>query len=277
MEATVASHGDSISESIERDLAQAREKLAKLQDEDAAWGPAHITLVEVEEKIWDKILGELGVEYMDDVPSEVMSELTAAQRTVDNSRKREAGIMANIAHTKRKIAQLEDPSESDRRVEVKERTTEARRRSNMAKETAKDQGVPDAYLNAETGNFKVGMDARYKSDLVNSALGVEGVGMLSKFEPKDAEARLAKRGWEEFLDRKRQIIAEKEAKAAESAAAKEAAAREKADAKKAAQAERAAAKAEKQTLAQAAAAEGNPARGDSSEVKADPKVGARRK
>ena len=66
------------------------------------------------------------------------------------------------------------------------------------KPTAKDQGVPDAYL-ADNGNFKPGLDARYKSDLITSILGEKNPKSLHTFEAADAQKRLEQRGWQGFL------------------------------------------------------------------------------
>lgn len=82
-----------------------------------------------------------------------------------------------------------------------------------------NKNVPKIYLN-DKGKFQVGKDARYKSDLVKSALGIEDDSMLMKFTVKDAEKRLAERSWTGFLDRKRQILADKEATATAKAEAK---------------------------------------------------------
>lgn len=94
----------------------------------------------------------------------------------------------------------------------------------MSKPTAKDQGVPDAYL-GPGGRFRPGMDARYKSDLIASALGIETdrsatdrpstaraavgskTGALMTFDPKDAKKRLMQRGWGGFLEQKRKALA----------------------------------------------------------------------
>jgi hypothetical protein len=72
--------------------------------------------------------------------------------------------------------------------------------------TARDRGVPDGYL-GEGGSFRPGMDARYKSDLIASALGLDTSKALETFDPGDAEKRIAERGWEKFLERKREILA----------------------------------------------------------------------
>lgn len=163
-----------------------------------------------------------------------------------------------------KLQQLRHPSEFAARVAKAEsqqtRIHKLRTGGNrMAKETAKDQGVPEIYLN-ETGNFKIGMDARLKSDLVNSALGLittDNPGAsLQVFDKETAEALLAKRDWTSFLDRKREIedakaekkkaaAEKKEAEARERAAAKEQKEKEKAQEKEAKAAEKQAADAEK--------------------------------
>jgi FKBP-type peptidyl-prolyl cis-trans isomerase len=99
------------------------------------------------------------------------------------------------------------------------------------KPTAREQGVPEVYLNKDTGTFRIGMDARLKSDLVNAALGIESKDALHEFSELAAVKLIKARGWESFLNRKRQIIADRERKSQERQAQKEAAARERADAK----------------------------------------------
>lgn len=150
------------------------------------------------------------------------------------------------------IRNLQSPGEHERRVQDKTDKQASLRRltgrsSAMPKETAKDQGVPDVYLN-DSGNFRIGMDARLKSDLVLSALGQitkDNPGAsLTVFEPKEALALLEKRGWMSFHDRKKQLVEQAAAAKAEAAEKREAAAREKADAKAKKDAEKAAAKAE---------------------------------
>lgn len=147
----------------------------------------------------------------------------------------------------------------------------------MAKETAKDQGVPDAYL-GENGNFKIGMDARLKSDLVQSATGLitkEAPGnSLHVFTEKEAIALLEKRDWTSFLTRKREIIAQDEARKAETASKREEAARVRAAEKEQKDKERAEAKAaktaEKEAAAKVAAAEASAKKADG-QAAPDPK------
>lgn len=88
-----------------------------------------------------------------------------------------------------------------------------------AKKTpAQEQGVPEVYLN-ENGRFKVGMDARLKSDLVLSALGLitsaKPGASLHVFTKAQAEKLLQARGWTGFLERKREIIAQQEERKAQ--------------------------------------------------------------
>lgn len=167
-----------------------------------------------------------------------------------------------------KISQLRHPSEHEARVAKREKThariTKLRRNNTVAKETAKDQGVPEAYL-GENGNFKIGMDARLKSDLVNSVLGLitkdEPGASLQVFSEAEATELLKKRGWTSFLDRKREIVEAQAAKKAAAAAEREerervrAAEKAEKDAKKAAEKEAKAAEAAAQK-AESGASEG---------------------
>lgn len=183
----------------------------------------------------------------------------AASKRYDAAFKRVMTAHDAIKKVTKTIKDLQSPEEFDRRMEktinerggIKRMTDE--KTPKVAKPTARDQGVPDVYLN-EKGNFQIGKDARYKSDLVSSALGIEDSSRLQDFEPKDAEKRLAARDWTSFLDRKREIIAEKERKATERAAEREEAQRVKAQEKEAAKEAKAAEK--KKTTAAAAATGG---------------------
>src|SRR5438128_2119683 len=85
-------------------------------------------------------------------------------------------------------------------------TTNRSKTTKVKKETARDQGVPEVYL-SEKGSFVPGMDARYKADLVNSALGLQDKDAKAHFEPADAEKRLEMRDWTKSLVRKREILA----------------------------------------------------------------------
>jgi hypothetical protein len=96
------------------------------------------------------------------------------------------------------------------------------------------------------------MDARLKSDLVNAALEIPSEAALHQFNPTEATGLLNKRGWTSFLDRKREIVAEKARKSEESAAKRDAAAREKAEAKEVKAREREEAKAAKAAEREAA-------------------------
>jgi hypothetical protein len=174
-----------------------------------------------------------------------------------------------------KIQTLSHPSELERRVNERLAKTKRigalrERSTKMAdgtpKETAKDQGFPEVYLN-ENGGFKIGADARAKSDLVASVLGLitkDNMGDAKHlFTPAEAEKLLAKRGWTGFLDRKREIVSakakaeesrakEREAAATAKAAEKAAKAQEREAAKAAAKVERDAKEAEKKAAKDAA-------------------------
>ncbi len=154
----------------------------------------------------------------------------AAEKAYDRAQHAFERGLDNVAFLKSKIELLQSEEEFDRRCNVQTRVVTARKARMAKKETAKDQGVPEIYL-AESGNFKPGLDARYKSDLINSALGEKGKGQLAEFDAKDAIKRLQQRNWISFLERKKEIIKEKEAKAAKAKAEKDEKAREAAAAK----------------------------------------------
>ena len=91
--------------------------------------------------------------------------------------------------------------------------TSTRNSKSTTKATAFSQGWPDVYLNADTGNFKPGYDARAKTDAINAVLKVKDPNALHAFKPATAQKLLAVRGWESALVARRNLLARK-AKAA---------------------------------------------------------------
>jgi hypothetical protein len=78
--------------------------------------------------------------------------------------------------------------------------------------TARDLGVPDAYLGPE-GKFRPGADARLKSDLILRALNHPAPNALVPFSRQAAIKLLAKfPQWKPYLDRKKQRLAAAAAK-----------------------------------------------------------------
>ena len=105
-----------------------------------------------------------------------------------------------------KVTRLSTPSEAERRLQDGQSRTVTDGSPKTPREprlSARDRGVPDIYL-GENGNFRPGMDARYKSDLILSALGLPAPDAKMAFDPADAVARIEERGWTHFLDRKRE-------------------------------------------------------------------------
>jgi hypothetical protein len=82
--------------------------------------------------------------------------------------------------------------------------------SAQRKPTARDKGVPEEYL-AESGKFKVGHDAKYRSALIREALEFEEANKGRKGSP--AHKQLTKMGWTAFLDKSRESRKAKTAKA----------------------------------------------------------------
>jgi colicin import membrane protein len=199
------------------------------------------------DQVWDEWSADARKHPDDETPRELLARVDAASRRL-------FGLYDSIHHHKQRIVRLSSPMELQERMQKTERINALRERSTMAKETAKDQGVPAVYLN-EAGNFRIGMDARLKSDLVNAALKIESAEALHSFTPAQAEKLLKARGWMKFLDRKKEIIAAKEQKAAEAAKVKEERARERAAEKEKKAAEKAEAKAKADAEKEAKAAE----------------------
>jgi hypothetical protein len=114
-------------------------------------------------------------------------------------------ILASQSTLLSRITLLSSPEELERRLQDRPAPSGTPRAPAEAKLSALDRGVPDVYL-GETGNFRPGMDARYKSDLIQAALGLPAPDALMSFDPDDAVTRLDERGWTGFLDRKREKI-----------------------------------------------------------------------
>lgn len=118
-------------------------------------------------------------------------------------------ILGTQKNLLRRIALLSSPEELERRLQDTQVTASGAPRIPRAsagpKLSARDRGVPDVYL-GDTGNFRPGMDARYKSDLILSALGLPAPDALETYDPADAVTRIEERGWTAFLDRKREKI-----------------------------------------------------------------------
>lgn len=105
------------------------------------------------------------------------------------------------------------------KAQDKERVQTMAAEAKAAKQTARDQGFPDVYL-SEGGNFKPGKDARAKSDLIKSALGITDDSMEHKFTVDEAMALLQARNWVPFLTAKKESLEAKAAKAETAKAAK---------------------------------------------------------
>lgn len=248
----------SVEERLEREIEQERNLLQRANDRLVNVERETEELAEREKAAWQKY----------EATGESDEDLRQEWESLADDHSRSVRVMQQtldaITKYEREILMLQQPEELERRKLVSAKMAGIRREYTIMAEdgtektvtkkpTARDRGVPDVYLN-DAGNFKIGMDARYKSDLVNAALGIENEAALMSFEPADAEKRLAEREWTSFLDRKKEIIAEKEAKAQERATAREQAARERAEAKAEAKAAKDAEKAEKAAAGAAAEA-----------------------
>lgn len=120
-----------------------------------------------------------------------------------------------------RIKKLQSSKEIERRRSTSNRLKEVRRvaSNGQKKESAKDQGVPGTYLSAN-GNFKPGLDARYKSDLITSALGEKiGPNGMHQYTQENALERLAQRNWLPFLEKAKASRAAKAEKKLEAAKA----------------------------------------------------------
>jgi len=216
----------------------------------------------------DTIVFDLQAQYNEAAATADASEKPEDLATATALHRRLISALASGTDTSMKIQTLRHPSELERRVNSVLANKESIRRLRMSeqetaskKPTPRDQGFPDVYL-SESGKFRIGMDARAKSDLVASVVGditPEDLGnALHCFTEDEAVKLLEARGWTGFLERKQQILAEKtaakeaRAKEREEAARVRAAEKEKKDAEKKAAAE---AKAKAEAEAKAAAAE----------------------
>jgi hypothetical protein len=92
--------------------------------------------------------------------------------------------------------------------EVHIKTVKPRRQTvaKPRKQTARDKGVPEQYL-SEKGTFKIGHDAKYKSDLIKAALEFEATNKGRK--TSDAHKALTRMAWTSHLDASRASRARK--------------------------------------------------------------------
>jgi hypothetical protein len=159
----------------------------------------------------------IGVEYKDKrfdkpLPEDVVKATDKAQSTL-------FAWMDRKVVLEKQLAKLQSADEVERRRQVNNRIKEIRVASNSKKETAKDQGVPGTYL-GPSGNFKPGMDARYKSDLIASILdGKIGPKGLHHFTKESAMERLQQRDWLGHLEKAKKSREAKAAKKEEKAKA----------------------------------------------------------
>lgn len=128
-----------------------------------------------------------------DVDPTILEAANAATKRWETVNRRIHRAEVAIAQAKRRLVELDDPVVQERIETSRARLAVLR---SAPRETARDQGVPDVYL-AESGNFKPGYDAKYKSDLVNSVLGEPT--KLVQFEADDALERLQQRDWVKYL------------------------------------------------------------------------------
>lgn len=142
-------------------------------------------------------------------------------KATDRAKSALFGWMDRKVVLEKKLAKLQSADEVERRRVVNNRLKEVRKlaSNNSKKESARDQGVPNTYL-GPSGNFKPGMDARYKSDLIASALGekISDKGM-HQFTKESALERLQQRGWLSHLEKAKKSREAKAAKKAEKAKA----------------------------------------------------------
>lgn len=220
-----------VRERLDSEIAEQQAKIPKIE--------ALLPEAQVEyDAAWDAWMDDARAHPHDETSPEISARTDAASR-------RMFGLYDSIHAVRQRIVRLEAPIEFEQRMQTHQRINALRERSTtMAKETAKDQGVPKEYLN-DAGNFRIGMDARLKSDLVAAALEIEQPEALHSFTVAEATKLLKTRGWMRFLDRKKEILAAKAQRAEEAAKAKEERARERAAEKEVKAKEKAEAKAAK--------------------------------
>lgn len=212
-----------VEELIEREVRELEERIERMDKDLPKATREHDRAAKAADKVWDRVIPRY--DQVTDAPVKVQEALERATR-VEAAALRTVFRLIDGAHAARaKIERLRHPAELERRSQTRERVNALRKEYGMAdkakKVTARDQGVPEDYL-GENGNFKPGLDARYKSDLVLSIVGAtdgDAKKMLQTFPEADARKRLEQRGWTSFLDRKLAIVAEKATKAEEKKAA----------------------------------------------------------
>lgn len=133
---------------------------------------------------------------------------TVAQKAYDRAGYMLTAAVDTIRMAVVQIINLEDPRyepTNPRRRTMSDDTKKMLREKKAPKVTAQMQGFPTAYL-GDGGNFKVGLDARAKSDLVCAALGLPTDKALHWFSVDEATALLEARGWLRYLEKKRESL-----------------------------------------------------------------------
>lgn len=139
---------------------------------------------------------------VDEAPDEMLQRAQTADELVAACRGNSNKTNATIAQLERSISRLNDPAEQQRRRESSARLSSLKGDRQMSDNSS----IHQDYL-SESGRFKPGLDARYKSDLVKSALGISDGENLHTYEPEDAVARLEARSWLPFLEKKKAALA----------------------------------------------------------------------
>lgn len=161
-------------------------------------------------------------------------ELKEASRTadlkMDAARKRLENVEGALRTARRKLEDLNDPRQIEKRAEQRARLTNLKERrmaeKKTSKSTAKDQGFPSVYL-ADNGNFKVGMDAAAKGDMVSALVGQKKKDARYDFTTPEglklAQKLIDARGWQGFVTKRQAKIEADKAKAEKAKADKAAA------------------------------------------------------
>ena len=127
----------------------------------------------------------------------------ALAKEADRTAKNIHGIHQAIAAFKAQIDRMNHPAEIERANQTKTRL-ENMMASKTPKITARDQGFPEIYL-APNGNFRPGMDARAKSDLISAICEAKGdkpnPKAIHRFDLDTANHLIEARGWRPLVNK----------------------------------------------------------------------------
>lgn len=203
---------------VKAEADEARELIAKLERD---LGPALRALEKAqaqEHRIEMAVVRRHST--LDSATAKEREQMGVARKATDKASHVYDSIHVRIRQEREKLDRINDPAEIARRTEQRARLDTLKKEKTMNKVTALSQGFPTEYL-GDNGNFKPGLDARAKSDLVNAYLEQPpSKDALATFTKDEAAKLLKARGWMKFVEKRQAALTAAAARAEKKAAAK---------------------------------------------------------